>query len=424
MFSMVVRGAGKSPGVSCGRGGGAGAGRVPPDRLGVVSRRAVAEHRAAIAELLAGLRRHEVVPVKDALGRVTVQDVTSAYPVPLFDNSQMDGFAVRAAEISPGEPVPVSGRIFAGDPVSRLAPGTAAAIMTGAPMPDGGDAVVPVEVSAEADGEVRFDGAASVGDFVRRAGEDVAAGEVVVGAGTVLAPRHLGALAAAGVGEVRVAGRPRVAVLSTGSELVASGETPRSGQIFESNSVLLTALVTANGGNVVHTAVVGDDGGFPAVLADACTRADLVLTSGGISKGEREPVRTGLAGHGWFGVVAMQPGGPQGLATFGGTPVCCFPGNPVSVLVSFEMLLRDVVRGLAGLAPIRGEAARLACDVTSPAGRTQFRRGRLADGVVDPVGGPGSHLAVTAAAANVLIEIDAGVEALPGGSDVTVWRMT
>ncbi|WP_298444152.1 gephyrin-like molybdotransferase Glp [Gordonia sp. (in: high G+C Gram-positive bacteria)] len=392
-----------------------------------MNRRPVAEHRAAMADHLAGLAgRTETIPVSSALRRVTARDVNAPYALPLFDNSAMDGFAVRAAEITTGRPLPVSGRIFAGD-TSRpqLKPGSAMAIMTGAPLPDGADAVIPVEQSAEADGQVTFRAAPTAGDFVRASGTDVGAGDRVVPAGTRLGPRHLGALAASGVRTVTVWRRPAVAVISTGSELIRPGTEPVGGQVFESNSLVLQSLATEHGGQVVFVASAGDDGDFPTVLTAACLDADLVLTSGGISMGEREPVRQTLGGHGWFGPTAMQPGGPQGLATWEGVPVICFPGNPVSVLVSFEVLLRDILRDLAGLPALPRGKARLARQVESIPGKTQFLRGvRTPEGTVLPLGGPGSHLAVTAAHATHLIEIDAVETRVAAGREVTTWPLT
>ncbi|MFT3662874.1 MAG: molybdopterin molybdotransferase MoeA [Gordonia sp. (in: high G+C Gram-positive bacteria)] len=401
------------------------------DYSGRVIRRPVAEHRAAVGAHLAGIRRTEKVPVAVTLGRVTARPVHAPYSLPLFDNSAMDGFAVRASEVRPGVVLPVSGRVFAGDAAPESLPaGSATAIMTGAPLPRGADAVVPVEQTVETDGRVRFESSPEPGAFVRSAGDDVRAGARVVDARVTLTPRHLGALAASGVAAVEVIRRPTVAVISTGSELIRPGCEPSGGQIFESNSLVLTSLAAEHGAQVVYVAAARDDGDFDTILTAACLDADLVLTSGGISMGEREPVRQTLGEYGWFGPTAMQPGGPQGLALWHGTPVICFPGNPVSVIVSFEVLLRDHLRELAGLPPIPCGRARLGRDVTSVRGKTQFLRGVLGDDespgvpVVEPIGGPGSHLAVTAAAADLLIEIDADVTHAAAGTEVTTWPLT
>lgn len=380
------------------------------------------------------------MPVGDALGRVLREPARAATPLPVFDNSQMDGFAVRAAEVAPGVALPVVARIYAGSPATPLAPGSAAAIMTGAPIPPGADAVIPVEESDErpaADGTVvTFTTVPRAGAFVRRAGSDAKAGELIVDAGTVLAPHHLGALAAAGVTEVVVHRPPRVAVISTGSELVAPGTPLAPGQIHESNSVALTALVTANGGVVVSTAVAGDaDGEFEIRLDEAVAAgADVVLTSGGVSAGEREPVRDLLTGpdsgaaDSWFGALAMQPGGPQGLSRWRATPVLSLPGNPVSVLVSFDVLVRDALRGLGGLPSVPVERGRVTAGIaSSPSGKTQFLRARRCggpDGRVEIIGGPSSHLIATAARADVLVEVDSAATELAPDTEVPLWPMT
>lgn len=391
-----------------------------------MTRRPVSTHRSAITRAFAEVAGTELIAVARAHGRVLVSDVTAVAPMPAFDNSAMDGFAVRAADISASVAVPVSTRIFAGDTSpAPLAPGHAAAIMTGAPLPQGADAVVPVEQSDERDGHVRFATNPVRGDFVRQAAADVAAGTVVATAGTTLTPRHLAALAATGTGVIEVFRRPRVAVISTGSELIAPGEPLAFGQVYESNSVILGALCAAHGAELVYAGNAGDDGDFERTLSAAAERADVVLTSGGVSMGEREPVRELLSGSGWFGPVAMQPGGPQGFTTWRGVPVISLPGNPVSVMVSFEVLVRNGLRSAGGLPPIEPTSAVLATDVTSVAGRTQYLRGFLRDGgTVDVVGGPGSHLVATAARSNVLIEIDSAAEHVAAGQEVPTWPLT
>ncbi|MFZ2512004.1 MAG: gephyrin-like molybdotransferase Glp [Gordonia sp. (in: high G+C Gram-positive bacteria)] len=391
-----------------------------------MTRRPIADHRAQVAERLSGLARTETIPVRVALDRVTAEPVTAPYSLPLFDNSAMDGFAVRATDVTAGATLPVRGRIYAGDgALSTLAVGTAMAIMTGAPLPSGADAVIPVEQTTERDGSVLLHESTTSGAFVRSAGDDVSAGDVVVGAGVQLAPRHLGALAASGVESITVHRRPAVAVISTGSELILAGTEPVGGQVFESNSLVLQALAAKHGGQVIFIASARDDDSFAAVLTAACQDADVVITSGGVSMGEREPVRQLLQPHGWFGPIAMQPGGPQGLATWHKTPIIALPGNPVSIVVSFEILIRDTLRELAGLPAIPAGQATLARAVTSVAGKTQFLRGVTNDdGQVVPIGGPGSHLMVTAAAADLLIEIDADTTALDAGAEVTTWPMT
>ncbi|SMF39196.1 molybdopterin molybdotransferase [Cellulosimicrobium cellulans J34] len=410
------------------------------------ARVSVDEHRADVAALLAPLveaarrrERTDVVVLAEALGRVLAGDLVAPVPVPLFRNSQMDGYAVRAADVAGASPeaparLAVAAEIPAAPGVPpRLAPGTAARIMTGAPVPEGADAVVPVEDTAAgsfaatpAADEVAVHVPRAPGDFVRDAGSDVRAGDVLLPDGTVLAPHHLAAAAACGVGGVPVVARPRVAVLSTGSELVGPGDVPGPGQVFDANADALGAAVRRAGGDVVLTARCGDDPArFAAVLAEAAGAADLVLTSGGVSQGAYEVVKDVLGGAGagvTFRSVAMQPGGPQGFGTVHGTPVLTFPGNPVSAQVSFAMFLREPLERAAGLPAVdRVRTAVLADAVVSPAGRRQLLRGASRpDGTVRVVGGAGSHLVASMARADVLVDVPADVTEWAAGTEVEV----
>jgi molybdopterin molybdotransferase len=414
----------------------------------------VEQHRADVAELLAVLADR---PTEEAsldagvLGRVLAADVVAPGPLPRFRNSQMDGFAVRAADVAAAAPgasvtLPVAGDVAAapGEP-APLEPGTAVRIMTGAPVPHGADAVVPVEDTDHGtfNGAPGAQGAVApvvevtrgraAGEFVREPGSDVAAGAVVLRAGTVLAPHHVAAAAACGVARLTVLAPVTVAVVSTGSELVTPGAEPGPGQIWDANGPALAAAVTAAGGRVgLRLAVPDDPEGVRAALEDAAARCDLVLTTGGVSQGAYEVVKDALP-EVTFRSVAMQPGGPQGLGRVGGTPVLAFPGNPVSAQVSFVVFLRDVLRRAGGLAPVERVPAVLDGAVASPAGRRQLLRGRWVDGdgrapgAVAPrvavVGGPGSHLVASMAAADVLIDVPALATTLGPGADVTVWPL-
>lgn len=396
-------------------------------------RASVEEHAAHVLELLAPLRAREAetVALDAALGRTTAAAVVSPLALPPFRNSQMDGFAARAADL-PGT-LPVVGEIAAapGTP-APLAPGTAVRIMTGAPVPEGADVVVPVEEAridearsgAADEGETVVLPPASAGRFVREAGSDLAAGSELLPAGTLLASRHLAALAAAGLTQVAVRTRPRVAIVSTGSELAEPGEPLGPGRIPDANGVALAAAAAAAGAEVVARSRVADD---PAELAarldEALTAgAELIITSGGISMGDHEVVRELLEPFGArVGTVAMQPGGPQATGAWQGTPVVCFPGNPVSSQLSFELFVAPALREIAGLPPAARRRAPLATTVDSPAGRRQYLRGRLRpDGAVEPVGGPGSHLVAALAAADHLIVVPEDATALPAGADVEV----
>ncbi|MEO5920981.1 MAG: gephyrin-like molybdotransferase Glp [Pseudolysinimonas sp.] len=391
----------------------------------------MSEHIARVDALLAPLRTRatEDEMVRDALGRVTAEEIVSPIALPPFRNSQMDGFAVRAADVAkvPAS-LPIAREIAAGagDP-GELALGSAVRIMTGAPVPAGADAVVPVE-DTSVDGDIVTIARGRVaGEYVREAGSDLAAGAVILPVGLRLASRHLAALAAAGYVTVPVRTRVRIAVMSTGSELVEPGDRLRHGQIPDANGVALSSAVLAAGGALVVQGRVVD---VPARLAAAFDQAiaagaELLLTSGGISMGEHEVVRELLEPLGaHVDVLAMQPGGPQALATYRGIPVVCFPGNPVSSQLSFELFVAPLLRELAGL-PAPGRAIlTLDAAVQSIPGRRQFLRGRRLEGDrVTTVSGPGSHLVAALAASDVIIDLPENVVDLAAGDSVEAWEL-
>lgn len=396
-----------------------------------MTRTPVAEHVQRVRSLLAPLRSRGTgtVPVAAALGRVLAGPVASPIDLPPFRNSQMDGFAVLAADVSPGVSLPVASAIpaAAGTP-PPLAAGTVARIMTGAPLPDGSDAVVPVEDTvADGAGRVTIASSWPTGSYVREAGSDLRAGEALLSGGVRLSSRHLAALAAAGLASVSVEARVRIAVISTGSELVAPGATLRPGQIFDSNGTALVAAARAVEAEIVLDGrVVDDREAFQALLeAAAAAGAELVLTSGGISQGDYEVVRETLEPRGALvDVLAMQPGGPQATGSFEGIPVVCFPGNPVSSQLSFLLFVEPVLREIARL-PERIRLPRvLEAPLTSVPGKRQFLRGRaLPDGRVTTVGGPSSHLVAALAAADVLLDIPEEVTELPAGASVETWAL-
>ena len=391
----------------------------------------VEEHRAVVASLLAPMPAEEVA-LYAARGRVLAADVVAGTALPSFDNSAMDGYAVRAAEVA-GAPVtlPVAFDIPAGrTDVPPLPPGAVARIMTGAPVPAGADAIVPVEQTDGGTETVALKAAPEVGTHVRRAAEDVAAGDVVLTAGTVLGPAQIGVAAAVGHARVAVRRRPVVLVLSTGSELVAPGAPLRHGQIYESNGPMLAAAVEDAGARAELLRFVPDDvAQFLAVLAERAAGVDLVLTSGGVSAGAYEVVKDALAGRGvTFGKVAMQPGGPHGAGRLdGGVAVVTLPGNPVSALVSFEVFVRPALRAALGHPhPERPVVvARLAQRLTSPSGRRQFRRGVVdaRKGTVAEIGGPPSHLLGSMAKADCLIVVPEEATELLAGAEVAVWLL-
>ncbi|HEX2283876.1 MAG TPA: gephyrin-like molybdotransferase Glp [Mycobacterium sp.] len=406
--------------------------------------RSVEEHRRVVAGLISA-REPVTVPLADALGLVLADDVVAPLSLPGFDNSAMDGYAVIADDVAgatPDQPVllPVAEDIPAGrtDPLT-LKPGTAHRIMTGAPVPAGATAVVPVEATNAATDTVEIRASAKVGQHIRRAGEDVTSGTTVLRAGQVITPAALGLAAALGLGHLAAIPRQRVLVMSTGSELVAPGTPLQPGQIYESNAVMLSAALRDAGAEVVASPMAGDDvDTFRDALGRYATDTDLIITTGGVSAGAYEVVKEALGGAAEratsgrssvdFVKVAMQPGMPQGAGTVNGTPIVTLPGNPVSALVSFEVFIRSPLRSAMGLPrPDRPRrTAVLTEDLTSPRGKRQFRRGVLdADaGTVTSYGPPASHHLRWLASANCLLEIDEDVVELAAGARVQVWDLS
>ncbi|MBW1603928.1 molybdopterin molybdotransferase MoeA [Streptomyces sp. JJ66] len=431
-----------------------------------------------LADILGSVRPLEPIelPLLEAQGCVLVEDVLVPAPLPPFDNSSMDGYAVRVADLrGASEDYPavltVIGDIAAGGgELPTVAPGQAARIMTGAPLPPGAEAVVPVEWTdggtgggpadamtahsadpAGAGGEVRVHRPARAGQHVRARGSDAASGTLALRAGTVLGPPQLGLLAAIGRGAVPVRPRPRVVVMSTGSELAQPGEELTPGRIHDSNSYVLTAAARDAGGLPYRVGAVTDDAGsLRSAIEDQLSRADVIVTSGGVSVGAYDVVKEALSGIGtspgdnlvaWgsgveFRRLAMQPGKPQGFGLIGAerVPLLALPGNPVSAYVSFELFVRPVIRTLLGSEEVhrprvraRLALAQAAAPLSSPRGKRQFLRGGYTPpgegtgpGTVRPVGGAGSHLIAALAQANALIVLPESVTEAADGDELDV----
>jgi molybdopterin molybdotransferase len=394
----------------------------------------VDDYRNGILDGIAVLAALEL-PLSSAHGCVLAADVAAPWPLPSFDNSSMDGYAVLAADVSGATAdAPVELTVIDDVPAGYRATevvraGTAIRIMTGAPMPDGADAVVPVERTDAGAQTVRVTAGVAEGAHIRRAAEDVVAGEVVLTAGTLIGARQVAILAAVGCGVVFVHPRPRIAVISTGSELVEPGMPLRHGLISDSNSYLLVAACKEAGADAYRIGpIVDDDRAFLEAVEDQLHRCDLILTSGGVSMGAYDTVKAVLSAVGTveFTKVAMNPGMPQGHGFVGEeeVPIITLPGNPVSSYVSFENFVRPVIRRMRGLTDLMRPELSTACAVplTSPAGKQQFARARfLPSGAVVPVGtGQGSHVLGGLAGAEALIVIPEDVTSVEAGDPVTV----
>jgi molybdopterin molybdotransferase len=367
----------------------------------------------------------EAVPLERASGRTLAEDARAGVDLPRFPSSAMDGFALRAAD-TPGR-LPVVARVAAGHPAPRpLASGEAMGIATGGVVPDGADAVVPIEHVTESDDAVAVADPVAQGANVRPLGADVRNGETVLGEGTLLTPPRIAALAAAGVAEPRCARLPRIAIVTTGSELRRVGEPLAAGEIYESNGVMLGALLDRHGAVVERGTVADDETAHRDALARGL-EADVLVTSGGVSVGPHDLVRRTLGELGVeevFWGVAMRPGKPISFGTRERTLVFGLPGNPVSSLVGALLFVVPALRALQGAsdpAP-RFEWAALASAARRNPQRDDFQRARIeiagGHAVLRPIEGQESHMIVRAAAADALVHVPRGEGELAAGTEV------
>jgi molybdopterin molybdotransferase len=381
---------------------------------------------SACAAMRAAARRSgsEMVSLDHLSGRTLAAPVVAAVDLPTWANSSLDGYAVRVVEVLAG--VPVAFEVLAGDDPPALPPGAAAAIATGGLVPAGADAVVPVERAIVEDGRVRVEVLPAPGDGIRGAGADVVAGTAIVPTGVRLGPVAVSAIAAAGLATASCVRRPRVAVLTTGDELVAPGTPLRRGQIHDSNTSLIVGTLEGLGCEIISRGRVPDTLAASIAVFGTALAADIVVSSGGVSVGPRDHVKPALAALGveeLFWRVAIQPGKPvwAGRAP-SGTVVVGLPGNPLSTLVALHLLVAPLVRAMLGSAEPPVETAVLGEPVRRLGARLRALPALLASGIATPIAG-GSHQIARAAGAGVLALVAAGAGEAPAGAVVPVVRL-
>ena len=376
------------------------------------------------------------VPLDEAIGLVTAEDVTAPHPMPRFDNSAMDGYALRSADAgTPLSKLKLAGEIRAGDhSEARVEAGTTVKIMTGAAIPPGADAVIEVEETSEMDGEVEVRASVAAGRNVRPAGDDFAEGALLIGRGVEIGPGEAALLASIGETPVAVHRRPRVAVLITGDELVDPDREPGPGQIRDSNSIALRTLVNENGGELVMLERVSDTLQHHVdAFERAAETSDVIVSSGGVAVGDFDFVKDAVERLGAIELwrVAMQPGKPVVLGDVRGVPFLGLPGNPVSVHVSFEQFVRPALRKMRGCSSLMRPTvtATLVEELRKRPGRLHFVRVRLSRGddgwVATPTGAQGSHVQTSLIDCHGVARFGKAEESLPAGSEVVVevWRL-
>jgi molybdopterin molybdotransferase len=391
----------------------------------------VEEARAAILARFQPLDAEQVA-VAAALGRVLAVDAVAQEDLPPFDNSAMDGYAVRAADTAGADEarprrLELAGEVPAGSVYSGvLAPGAAIRILTGAPVPAGADAVIQQELTEAGDGWVEARAEVTPGTNIRKAGGDVRAGAPLVGRGSEIGPAEIALLAALGVDPVVVTRRPRVAILATGDELAGPGQTPRPGQIRDSNGPYLAAAVTRAGATAWTLGIARDNADDLRARLREAAQADLVLTTGGVSVGTYDLVKQILAEQGAveFWRVRMRPGKPLAFGTLGTTPLLGLPGNPVSTAVTFELFGRPAIRRMLGCVAIERPAieVELAGAPIERGDRRHYVRARLSSRegrlMATPTGPQGSHIITSLLGASALLVIHEGTGTIAPGERV------
>lgn len=388
-----------------------------PDCCSAADADSVAATRQRMLAVVEPLAETETLPLHEALGRTLARELCARADSPPADNSAMDGYAVRIADVeAAGGILPVSQRIPAGTMPEPLAVGTAARIFTGGVVPDGAETVIMQERCREVDGMVEIEGPVRADENIRRAGEDLQAGSAVLFPGQRLDPRHIGMAATAGHGSLAVYRPPRVAILVTGDELVTAGQPLPAGSIYNSNGPLLQGLVQALGGEVAAIRHVPDTvDATRDALASVSADTDLILSSGGVSVGEEDHVRTAVEAMGEidFWKVSMKPGKPLAFGRVGDTHFLGFPGNPVSLFVTFALFGAPLLRRLQGRddtfpAPLQLPAAFAR---ERPGKREEYLRARIEDGCLQPFPHQGSGVLSS-------VEWAHGLAVVPAGSAV------
>lgn len=378
----------------------------------------------AIEQLLsqaAALSETETVTLQNALGRVLAEPVRSDVNVPPHDNSAMDGYAVRATDvIAEGEKLPVTQRIAAGHTGTVLAPGTAARIFTGAPVPAGADTVIMQEFCEQQGDHVIINTVPKAGANVRSAGEDITQGATILEPGNRLRPQELGLAASVGVAELTVYRRLRVALFATGDELVDPGQPLKPGQIYNSNRYTLTGLLQAQGCEIIDLGRVADTlEDTRAALADGASKADLIISSGGVSVGEEDYVKLAVEQLGQLDMwrVALKPGKPVAYGKVGKTDFIGLPGNPVSVFVTFCLFAQPFIHKMQGLTKVLTQPVKLTAgfDWPKPGKRREFARAQLhTDNTLSLYPHQGSGVLSSAAWADGLVELPENTTIKPG----------